>query len=352
MKPEALTSLPKIELHSHLDGAMRVQTVIDLADAQGYNQLPSTDANRLAAWFDRGGSGSLVRYLEGFEHTVAVLQTQQAIERAAYEAAVDMHADGVIHGEVRFAPVLNTRGGLQREDVLEAALAGMARASAETGISIGLIVVAMRDRQVSVADAESAVRFASSGVVGFDLAGPEAGYPPDAHADAFRIARAAGLGLTVHAGEANGPESVAAALETCGADRIGHGIRVAEQIDAHTGALGRTASLVRDSAIPLEVCPTSNLQTLGIAASDHPLGRLFRAGFNITLNTDNRLMSSVSLTDEFGFAMDHHGFDVLDLKEVTLNAANAAFVDESLRRDLVSRVEAGYANWLSSQAAT
>ncbi len=352
MNHPSLRSLPKVELHCHLDGGLRVETVLELAADAGYDDLPSADPSELSAWFFQGGSGSLVRYLAGFEHTVAVMQTQSAIERVAYEAAVDMHNDGVVYGESRFAPALNTRNGLRREDAIEAALSGFASASAETGIAIGLIVDAIRDSDVSVDDAEAAVRFAGSGVVGFDLAGPEVGFPPEPHQEAFRIARDGGLRLTVHAGEADGPASIQAAIESCGAERIGHGIRIVDEIDPATGALGPIAARVHDRASPLEICPTSNRHTLGIDAADHPLGTLTRAGFTVTLNTDNRLMSSVTLTDEFDLAVRHHSYTVADLKDVTQNAVDAAFVEEGFRLELRRRVEDGYESWLSNQSAT
>lgn len=344
MRRDRLARLPKIELHNHLDGGLRVGTVLELADQLGYTALPTTDPDQLAAWFYRGKSGSLEQYLAGFEHTIAVMQTANAIERVAFEAGVDLHSDGVIYAEIRFAPVLNTRRGLAREDVIEAALSGLAKATAETGVELKLIVDAMRNFPDSEADARAAARFAGQGVVGFDLAGPEAGYPADAHGAACRIARAGGLHLTIHGGEAAGPQSIAAALDACGADRIGHGIRIVDDIARETQAMGPVASAVHEAQIPLEVCPTSNLHTLDIDAADHPLGFLFERGFNVTLNTDNRLMSDVTLTDEFALAVEHHGFDEAALLQVTLNAANAAFVDAATRSELVAMIQAGYAS--------
>lgn len=344
MGSDRLTQLPKIELHNHLDGGLRVATVLELADEIEYDALPTTDPEKLATWFYRGKAGSLEQYLAGFEHTIAVMQTDSAIERVALEAGLDLHADGVIYAEIRFAPVLNTRRGLAREAVIEAALSGFAKATAETGITINLIVDAMRNFPDSEADAKAAAHFAGRGVVGFDLAGPEAGYPADAHRVACEIARASGLQLTIHAGEAAGPQSIAAALDVCGADRIGHGIRIVDDIDRETRAMGPVASAVLDRQIPLEVCPTSNLHTLGIDAREHPLGFLLDCGFNVTLNTDNRLMSDVTLTDEFALAVESHGIDEAALLQMTLSAANAAFTDAATRSRLRDEIRAGYAS--------
>jgi adenosine deaminase len=342
-----LRKLPKVELHNHLDGGLRVATVLELADAIGYDRLPSNDLEELSASFYQGDSGSLERYLAGFQHTVAVMQTPEAVERVAYESGLDLHGDGVVYAEVRFAPVLNTQRGMAREDAIEAALAGFRRAQKGTGTIVNLIVDAMRDRPDSVVDAKAAIRFAGSGVVGFDLAGPEAGYPAGAHAEACRIARDHGLGLTIHAGEADGPESIAAAIATCGAERIGHGIRIVDDIGTDgdgSPLLGDIARLVLERQIPLEVCPTSNLHTLGIQPRDHPLGFLVSLGFNVTLNTDNRLMSRVTLTDEFALAIEHHGMDEADLLEITLRAADASFAGEETRGKVTALVTAGYAS--------
>ena len=336
MDQDLLRALPKVELHNHLDGGLRIATVIDLADDLGYQELPTTDHGKLAAWFFRGGSGSLEQYLAGFEHTIGVMQTAAAIERVAFEAVEDLAADGVVYAEIRFAPVLNTQRGLNREDVIEAALAGFYRGRATTGVAVGPIIDGMRDRPDTAADARAAVRFAEEGVVGFDLAGPERGFPAAAHSEACAIALDGGLGLTIHAGEADGPLSIADALDSCAAQRIGHGIRI---VDDEGGPI---ATRVRDERVPLEVCPTSNLHTLGIAPGDHPLGRLLRSGFNITLNTDNRLMSNVSLTDEYAFAFDHHGFDLADLRQVAINAVDALFADVRTKRQLRAAIDAGY----------
>lgn len=346
MSHPELADLPKVELHNHLDGGLRVETVISLAREIGYNRLPATDAEQLRLWFLQDDAGSLVQYLAGFEHTIAVLQTRPAIERVAHESGLDLAADGVVYAEIRFAPSLNTRRGLAQEDAIEAALQGFARAEAETGITLRLIVDAMRNEPDSVAAAKAAVRFAGQGVVGFDLAGPEYGFPADDHAEACHIASHNGLGITIHAGEADGPDSIAGAIDRCGATRIGHGFRIVDDLEIIDGTVrefGDIAAMVHERQIPLEICPTSNLHTLGIQPADHPLGLLYRGGFNVTLNTDNRLMSAVTLTDEFEFATKYHGFDRAALRRTTLAALDAAFLDESTRAPLHQIVEAGYA---------
>lgn len=347
MELSALRDLPKVELHNHLDGGVRVATLLELADGIGY-QLPGTDIDSLSEWFYQGKSGSLERYLAAFEHTIAVMQTADAVERIAYEATQDLADDGVIYAEIRYAPVLTTIGGMSREDSIEAALAGFARGRGDTGTVVNLIVDAMRERPNSLADAAAAVRFADQGVVGFDLAGPESGFPADAHIAACRFAAESGLHLTIHAGEADGISSIRSAVEICHAERIGHGIRIIDDI-APDGSLGPLALRLRDEQVPLEVCPTSNLHTLSIAPEEHPLGRLYRAGFCVTLNTDNRLMSRVTLTDEFHLAVAYQGMSIDDLHAITRNAANAAFVDAAQRADLVARIDSDYARRSLSQ---
>jgi len=340
MDLDLLRALPKIELHDHLDGGLRVATVLELADQIGC-KLPADDPDELATWFYQGDSGSLVQYLAAFEHTVALMQTAGAIERIAYEAAHDLVADGVIYGEIRYAPVLTTGGDLSREDSIEAALSGFAQAERETGVTVNLIIDAMRNLPNSLEDAKAAVRFAGEGVVGFDLAGPESGFPAEDHAAACRLAREGGIHITVHAGEAAGLESIVGALDACHAERIGHGARIVDDIGPD-GALGPIATRVHDDAIPLEVCPTSNLHTFGIEPQEHPLGRLYRAGFNVTLNTDNRLMSRVTLTDEFHLATKYHGMGMNDLHKISRASATAAFTDDATRRKLLGAIDEGY----------
>lgn len=339
--------LPKVVLHDHLDGGLRPASIVELAAAHGYHDLPEADPERLAAWFHQGEAGSLERYLEAFVHTVAVMQTGQALERIAYEAVLDLAADGVVYAELRFAPTLHLAGGLRPREVVEAVLAGARRGEEETGLVTRILLTALRDQEDSEQVAALAVALRGTGVVGFDLAGPERGHPPDLHLPACRAVRQAGLGLTIHAGEGDGPHSIWRALVLCGADRIGHGYRIAEDARLGSGRLesaGRLASVVRDRRVPLEICPTSNLHTAGMAPGDHPLGALHRAGFTVTLNTDNRLMSATSMSGEFRLAVEHHGFEAPDLLAVTTAALEAAFCDLPTRRQLLEeRVRPGYA---------
>lgn len=346
MDRERYRALPKVLLHDHLDGGLRPETVLELAEQAGYESLPATDLEGLADWFDQSGSGSLPRYLEAFRHTVAVLQTADAIERVAYEAVLDLAADGVVYAETRFAPSLLTAGGLDRHRVVEAALAGLEQGQDETGTVARLIIDAMRQDDDADEVAEVALRFRHRGVVAFDLAGPELGYPADRHLSACRMVREAGLGLTLHAGEADGPHSIWVALQRCGAHRIGHGVRIVEDIkrlEGEIAELGRLASYVRDRRIPLEVCLTSNLHTGGWTADQHPVGALHRAGFAVTLNTDNRLMSATSMTQEFALAAQHHRFGLDDLRVVTETALQAAFCDRPTRQAILrDRIEPAY----------
>ena len=342
-----LIDLPKVLLHEHLDGGLRIATILALAEENDYSSLPTTDPTGLAAWFHQGESGSLERYLESFDHTIGVMQTAAAIERVAYESVVDLAADGVVYAEIRFAPSRCTAGGLDRRRVVEAALAGLRLGERETDLESGLILVAMRHDTDSLEVAHLAVEMADLGVVGFDLAGPERGYPADAHLPACRYVREGSLSLTIHAGEADGPASIWRALQRCGAHRIGHGVQIVEDClveDGEIVSLGRLASYVRDHQVPLEVCVTSNLHTGHYAApGDHPVGALHRAGFDVTLSTDNRLMSRISMSDEFALVVKHQEFSVRDLQQVTEQAMMAAFCPlPTKERLLTERIRPGY----------
>lgn len=343
--PTDLAALPKVVLHDHLDGGLRPKTVLELAAECGYTGLPTTDLEQLEAWFYQGRSASLERYLEAFVHTVAVMQTAEGLERVAYEAAEDLSADGVVYAEVRMAPSLCIEGGLDRSQVLDAILAGLARGSAEFGIEMRFIADAMRQEGDSVEVVAAALEFRDRGVVGFDLAGPEAGYPAGLHRRACESALEGGLHLTIHAGEGDGVSSIAGALEV-GAERLGHGARIVEDIefaDGRPSGLGTVAQTVLDRSIPLEMCPTSNLHTgMYATAANHPVGVLHRSGFAVTLNTDNRLMSRIEPSDEFRLVLDHQGFDVADLHASTVRAMDAAFCDDATRKTILRRVEAGY----------
>ncbi|TYK43262.1 adenosine deaminase [Actinomadura decatromicini] len=333
---------PKVLLHDHLDGGVRPATVVDLARESGYGDLPTTDADGLRAWFeDSSNSGSLERYLETFGHTVGVMQSAEALTRVAYECGEDLAKDGIVYAEVRYAPEQHLRAGLTLEQVVEAVLDGFARARRDFGIRVGTLVTAMRHQARSMEIAELAVRYRDAGVVGFDIAGAEAGYPPTRHLDAFEYLQRENAHFTIHAGEGFGLPSIWQAIQWCGADRLGHGVRIIDDIDVTGGEarLGRLADYVRDKRIPLEMCPTSNIQT-GAAKSiaEHPIGLLRRLSFRVTVNTDNRLMSGTTLSEEFAKLSDAFGYGWDDLQWFTVNAMKSAFAPFNERLELINGV--------------
>jgi adenosine deaminase len=342
IEPDTVASLPKAVLHDHLDGGLRVETVLDLADEAGYDGLPSYDADELRAWFHQGRSGSLEGYLEAFEHTISVKQEESAISRVAYECGVDLAADNVVYAEVRYAPSLFTEKGLPLEAVFEAANDGFDRAMVETGIEIRTIAVALRHLTDSADVARAAVRYLGRGVVAFDLAGPEAGFPADLYLEACQIVREGGLGLTLHGGEGDGAHSIWRALALCGAQRIGHGVHIADDTDfdgSQISELGPFARRVRDQRIPLEVCVSSNIHTASYASIEtHPFGALYRNGFNVSINTDNRLMSGVSVSSEYSLATEAFGLSIEDLGLITESAIEAGFGDYPSRKRLIDTV--------------
>jgi adenosine deaminase len=349
---------PKVLLHDHLDGGLRPSTVIELAAEIGYRELPTSDPDELAAWFTRGADRkSLELYLEGFRHTVAVMQTRDALERVAAECAEDLAADGVVYAEVRMAPELLTDGGLSLDEATSAMLEGFRRGSAGRPITIGLIITAMRQAARSVEIAELAVRHRDAGVVGFDIAGPEAGYPPTRHLDAFHLIARENFHFTIHAGEGFGLPSIWEALQWCGAERLGHGVRIVDDITADRPdgrvTLGRLATFVRDRRIPLEMCPTSNVHT-GAAASleEHPIDLLRRLRFRVTVNTDNRLMSGITLSSEFAALSRTFGIGLDDMEWLTLNAMKSAFWPFDGRLKIINeQIKPGYASLRAQQAA-
>ncbi len=327
---DQIRSAPKVLLHDHLDGGMRPTTVIELAREQGYDRLPTTDPDDLAKWFTRGADRrNLELYLETFAHTVGVTQTRDGLMRVAAEAAEDLAADGVVYAEIRFAPELHTDQGLTLDEVVESVLEGFRIGSSGRPITIGTLCTAMRTAAHSYEIAELAIRHRDDGVVGFDIAGAEAGYPPSRHLDAFQLAMRENFHITIHAGEAFGLPSIAEALNYCGAERLGHGVRIVDDItfdDDGRPSLGRLAAYVRDRRIPLEMCPTSNVNT-GAAPSieEHPIGLLRRLRFRVTVNTDNRLMSDVTLSDEFIKLAEAFGYGIADMEWLTINAMKSAF---------------------------
>ncbi|MEU6406607.1 adenosine deaminase [Streptomyces sp. NPDC046985] len=340
---DTLRRLPKAVLHDHLDGGLRPATLVELAAAVGHT-LPTADPGELAAWYvEAAGSGDLVRYIATFEHTLAVMQTREGLLRTAEEYVLDLADDGVVYGEVRYAPELMLNGGLTLPEVVEAVQEGLAAgvakaAAAGTPVRVGTLLCGMRmfDRTREIADL--AVAYRDAGVVGFDIAGAEDGFPPADHLAAFEHLRRESVPFTVHAGEAHGLPSIHQAVQVCGAQRIGHGVRIME--DIVDGKLGRLAGWVRDRRIALEMCPTSNLQT-GAAASlaDHPVTALKDLGFRVTVNTDNRLVSGTTMTREMALLVEYADWTAEDLRTVTVNAVKSAFIpfDEraALLRDVV-----------------
>jgi adenosine deaminase len=345
---ESIRGAPKALLHDHLDGGLRPATVLDIAGQVGYDGLPATDAEELATWFrTRSHSGSLERYLEPFCHTVAVMQTPEALHRVARECVEDLAADSVVYAEVRFAPELHIERGLSFDDVVDAVLAGFAdgeKAAAATGhtITVRCLVTAMRHAALSREIAELAIRFRDKGVVGFDIAGAEAGYPPTRHLDAFEYMRNNNARFTIHAGEAFGLPSIQEAIGFCGADRLGHGVRIVDDIavdDDGTLHLGRLASILRDKRIPLELCPSSNVQTGAVASiAEHPFDLLKRARFRVTVNTDNRLISDTSMSKEMLALSDTFGYGWSDLERFTINAMKSAFIGFDERLAVIDEV--------------
>ena len=344
---EQIVLAPKVLLHDHLDGGLRPSTILELAADVGH-ALPASNADALAKWFvDSCGSGSLERYLETFTHPLAVMQTRDALIRIAAECAEDLAADGVVYAEVRYAPELHVEGGLDLVDVVEAIQQGFAEGSAKAAASghpirVGTLLTAMRHAARSSEIAELVVAYRDKGVVGFDIAGAEAGFPPTRHLDAFEYLRRENAHFTIHAGEGFGLPSIWEALQWCGADRLGHGVRIIDDIQLRPDGsvdLGLLAAYVRDKRIPLEMCPTSNIQT-GAAASiaEHPIGLLSRLRFRVTVNTDNRLMSGTSMSEEFRRLVDAFGYGLDEMRWFTVNAMKSAFIPFDQRLALIENV--------------
>jgi adenosine deaminase len=350
---ETIKRAPKVLLHEHLDGGLRPETVLDLARESNYQGLPTSDAEMLRRWFIVDAPGSdLVRYLEGFAHTTAVMQTREQLERVAAESAIDLARDGVVYAEVRFAPEQHLERGLTLDEVVRAVLDGFAQGIKEArneghDITVRTILSAMRQASLSETIAALAVSFRDQGVCGFDIAGPEAGFRPTDHLRAFHLIQREDFHLTIHAGEAFGLPSIWEAVQFCNAERLGHGVRIADDITEVDGTyqLGRLANYVRDRRIPLEVCPTSNVHT-GAAASiaAHPIDLLKRLRFRVTLNTDNRLMSGITLSGEFETCANAFGWTLDDMEWLTLNAAKSTFYEFDQRLAMINNViKPGYA---------
>ncbi len=347
-----IRTFPKVLLHDHLDGGLRPETLVDLAKASRYRKLPTFDPGELARWFRRDARrGSLALFLEGFAHTDAVMQTDEGLERVAYEIMEDMYNDGVVYVETRFAPVFHTKRGLYSEQVVSAVLKGLERGRKDFGVEFGLIICAMRNMQLSQEMAELAVDFRERGVVGFDLAGEEGGFPPKKHVDAFHYIQRQNFNITIHAGEAFGKESIWQAIQWCGAHRIGHATRLIEDIGVDKNdsqkvvKMGYLAQYVLDKRIPLEICLTSNIDTGAVKSlQKHPFGLLHKYKFRVTLNTDDRLMSNTSMTKELKIAHQVFKLNFDDIEKITINAMKSAFIPHNQRIRLIYDViKPGYA---------
>jgi adenosine deaminase len=335
LDPSQISALPKVLLHDHLDGGLRPATIVELADEVGYRDLPEADPVALAGWFvSEIPKRDLVRYLAGFKHTVAVMQTADALARVARECVEDLAADGIVYAEVRFAPELHIEAGLALDEVVEAVLDGFATgmaASRAAGrpIVTRALLTAIRTAARSLEIAELAVRHRDRGVAGFDVAGAEAGYPPTRHLDAFQLVQRANFHATLHAGEAFGLPSIWEALQWCNAERLGHGVRIADDITVGPDGsveLGSLASYIRDRRIPLELCPTSNVHTGAVPSlAEHPIRLLRQMQFRVTVNTDNRLMSGVTLSSELARCCETFGWGWRDLEWLSINAMKSAF---------------------------
>ncbi len=340
LSKDILRQAPKVVLHDHLDGGLRPATVVELARDQRYTKLPTTDPGELAGWFFRGANrGNLPEYLEGFAHTCGVMQTDEALERVAYEMMEDMKNDGVVYVETRFAPVFHAEKHLRWPDVVRAVLRGLRRGKKEFGVEFGLIICAMRNMQVSEETAELAVDFRDQGVVGFDLAGEEGGFPPKKHIDAFEYIQRQNFNITIHAGEAFGKESIWQAIQWCGAHRIGHATRLVDDIaiaDGKAVKMGTLAQYVLDKRIPLECCLSSNVHTGAVKSmKEHPFGLYYREKFRVTINTDNRLMSNTNMTNEYAIAAREFSMTLHDLEKITINSMKSAFFPYDRRIALI-----------------
>ena len=342
VEKEIIKKIPKVELHDHLDGGLRAETIIELAEKNGI-KIPSKDPAELSKWFHRGSNRkNLSLYLEGFSVTVSVMQNKKALKRIAKEAIIDRAEENIVYTEIRFAPSLCTEKGLNLEEIVESVLEGMEEGSAETGTVYGLILCAMRDKNDSLEIAELAVAFRTKGVVGFDIAGDEYGHPPKHHLEAFTYIRNKNFNITIHAGEAFGIESIWQAIQTCGAHRIGHGTRLIEDMTVSNSKIikmGTLSHFIRNRRIPLEICLSSNIQT-GAAETieTHPFNIYYKNGFRVFLCTDNRLMSNTSLTKEIAIASSVFSLDIKDLEKLTLNAMKSAFLNHDERINIIYEI--------------
>lgn len=340
---DIVRALPKVDLHQHIDGSLRPQTIIELAKKNGI-ELPHYETEELRSYFQRGARrGSLSLYLEGFGITTSVLQTSEDLQRAAFEVIEDNVRDGVVYSELRFAPVLHTEKGLGWDEIVDAVLSGFEEAGKKYNCSWGLIICAMRNRKDSLETARLAVRFREKGVVGFDLAGEEAGYPAKEHLDAFNYCKKANFNITIHAGEGFGVDSIWQALQYCGAHRIGHGTKLIEDMiispEGKVEKIGSVASYVLDHRIPLEVCLSSNVQTKAAESYEkHPFKYFHEMEYRVFVNTDNTLMSETTMSGEFLKAVEHYGLTMKDLEKLTVNAMKSAFLPYRQRNHMIYKI--------------
>lgn len=348
---EIIKTVPKVLLHEHLDGTLRPETIIELAREINYDKLPTEDPVELKNWFHRGANkGNLVEYLQGFEHTCAVMQTREALKRVAFEMMEDMYNDGVCYIEIRFAPIFHTLKGLYMDDVVSAVLEGLEEGKQKFKVEFGLLLCGMRNMQDTLEIAELAVNYRKKGVVGFDLAGEEGGYPPKKHIDAFEYIQRENFNITIHAGEAFGKESIWQAIQWCGAHRIGHGTRILDDLvtdkDGNVIGMGDLANYILDKRIPIEICLLSNVHTGAIdRIENHPFAKLYKNKFRVTINTDDRLMSDTTMTKEFLTAIEHFNLTLEDVEKITINSMKSAFIPYNDRIGYIYNViKPGYQN--------
>ncbi len=339
-----IQQVPKVLLHDHLDGGLRPETIIELAREQKYTKLPTSNPDELAKWFHRGANkGNLVEYLQGFEHTCALMQTKESLERVAYEMMEDMHKDGICYVETRFAPILHLEKKLHYDDVINSVLEGLEKGKKDFGVGFGLILCGMRNMKNSLEIAELAVNYRSKGVVGFDLAGEEGGYPPKDHLEAFHFIQRENFNITIHAGEAFGKESIWQAIQFCGAHRIGHATRLLEDVvldkNGEVISLGELSQYVLDKRIPLEICLLSNVHTGAIdKLENHPFNTFYKKRFRVFLNTDDRLMSDTTLTKEYLTATKLFDISLDDIERLNTNAMKSAFLPHDERLEYIYKI--------------
>ena len=334
---KTIKSVPKVLLHDHLDGGLRPQTIIELADDLKYKKLPTRDKDALAEWFQVvANKESFVEFHRGFEYTTAVLQTKEGLERVAYEMMEDMKSDGVIYVETRIAPSHHINKGMYLEDTVTSVLKGLERGKKDFGVGYGLILCGIRNMKNTLDIAELAVNFRRDGVVGFDLAGYERSFPPKKHLESFQFIKRANFNITIHAGETFGKESIWQAIQYCGAHRIGHATRLIDDIvlnkDGEVLSFGDLAQYILDKRIPLEICLLSNIHT-GVIDNleNHPFNILFKEKFRVTLNTNHRLINASTMTREFLTAVNYFNITLDDIEKITINSMKSAFISYSER---------------------